>query len=104
LRYGWKGNGFKAILLTVDGPVLGHRLNEFRNSFVLPEGVTFPNIESDLDPSALEGAADGLKYGKYTFESITRTRLKSARREHRLGNSHPLGEKQYHVTYLGKRK
>ncbi len=59
------GNGYKAILLTVDGPVLGRRLNEFRNSFALPEGITFPNIESDVDPSALEGADDSLNYGLY---------------------------------------
>lgn len=57
------GNGYKAILLTVDGVVLGRRLNEFRNSFCLPEGITFPNIESDVDPGALAGAADSLNYG-----------------------------------------
>ncbi|CZR59698.1 related to glycolate oxidase [Phialocephala subalpina] len=56
-------NGYKAILLTVDGVVLGRRLNEFRNSFTLPEGITFPNIESDSDPSALAGANDSLDYG-----------------------------------------
>lgn len=55
-------NGYKAILLTVDGVVLGRRLNEFRNSFSLPEGITFPNIESDSDPSALAGANDSLDY------------------------------------------
>ena len=57
------GNGFKAILLTVDGVVLGKRLNEFRNSFALPEGLTFPNIESKADPSALEAPDEGLNYG-----------------------------------------
>lgn len=43
--------------------MLGRRLNEFRNSFSLPEGITFPNIESDSDPSALAGANDSLDYG-----------------------------------------
>lgn len=60
------GNGYKAILLTVDGVVLGRRLNEFRNSFSLPAGITYPNIESDADPSALAGAADSLNYGSKT--------------------------------------
>lgn len=38
--------GYKALFITVDAPVLGGRLNEKRNSFNLPEGMTFPNLES----------------------------------------------------------
>ena len=29
----------------MDAPVLGHRLNETRNKFTLPEGLSFPNLQ-----------------------------------------------------------
>jgi (S)-2-hydroxy-acid oxidase len=48
--------------------VLGRRLNEFRNSFALPEGIAYPNIESEADPSALEGGDDNLNYGTGCIE------------------------------------
>ncbi|KIW77229.1 hypothetical protein Z517_09675 [Fonsecaea pedrosoi CBS 271.37] len=38
--------GYKAIFLSVDVPVLGRRLNEFRNNFTLPNDLSFPNILS----------------------------------------------------------
>ncbi|KAB2581035.1 Peroxisomal (S)-2-hydroxy-acid oxidase GLO4 [Lasiodiplodia theobromae] len=38
--------GYKALFLSVDVPVLGLRLNEFRNKFVLPEDMAYPNILS----------------------------------------------------------
>ncbi|OJD31203.1 fmn-dependent dehydrogenase family protein [Diplodia corticola] len=38
--------GYKALFLSVDCPVLGLRLNEFRNKFVLPSGLAYPNILS----------------------------------------------------------
>ncbi|KAL4750641.1 hypothetical protein BDW72DRAFT_213262 [Aspergillus terricola var. indicus] len=53
-------SGYKALFLSVDVPVLGMRLNEFRNSFVLPEDMEWPNIlsngsdlsnKTDYDPS-----------------------------------------------------
>ncbi|VUC29943.1 unnamed protein product [Clonostachys rosea] len=37
--------GYKALFITVDAPVLGGRLNERRNKFSLPEGLSFPNLE-----------------------------------------------------------
>ncbi|KAL4863613.1 hypothetical protein BDV12DRAFT_201929 [Aspergillus spectabilis] len=36
--------GYKALFLSVDVPVLGMRLNEYRNSFLLPEDMEWPNI------------------------------------------------------------
>ncbi|EXJ68546.1 uncharacterized protein A1O5_08339 [Cladophialophora psammophila CBS 110553] len=54
--------GYKAILLTVDAPMLGRRLNEFRNSFCMPEGTTYPNIAPGLDMSNLEGGDNELAY------------------------------------------
>ncbi|KAH0355997.1 FMN-dependent dehydrogenase, partial [Aureobasidium melanogenum] len=42
--------GFKALFLSVDIPVLGLRLNEYRNSFTLPDGMTWPNFQADDQP------------------------------------------------------
>ncbi|KAI0435754.1 hypothetical protein F4803DRAFT_286060 [Xylaria telfairii] len=39
--------GYKAIFLSVDIPILGRRLNEYRNNFALPEGMAWPNLLSD---------------------------------------------------------
>lgn len=38
--------GYKALFLSVDVPVLGRRLNEYRNDFTLPPELDFPNILS----------------------------------------------------------
>ncbi|KAG9665027.1 FMN-dependent dehydrogenase, partial [Aureobasidium melanogenum] len=38
--------GYKAVFVSVDVPVLGRRLNEMRNNFILPEEMEFPNILS----------------------------------------------------------
>ena len=40
------GAGYKALFLSVEVPVLGHRLNEYRNDFMLPAELSFPNILS----------------------------------------------------------
>ncbi|KAJ3578413.1 hypothetical protein NPX13_g2150 [Xylaria arbuscula] len=42
-----KAAGFKAIFVSVDTPLLGRRLNEYRNTFTLPEGIEWPNLLSD---------------------------------------------------------
>lgn len=34
------------MFLSVDVPVLGKRLNEYRNEFRIPEDMTYPNILS----------------------------------------------------------
>ncbi|KAL2823572.1 FMN-dependent dehydrogenase [Aspergillus cavernicola] len=39
--------GYKALLLTVDAPAIGRRLNELRNGIELPPGLKFPNIAYD---------------------------------------------------------
>ncbi|KAL1624419.1 hypothetical protein SLS56_007823 [Neofusicoccum ribis] len=51
------GSGYKAVFLTVDCPVLGLRLNEYRNNFTLPDGMTYPNLTDD--PTAPFSLADG---------------------------------------------
>ncbi|PYH67432.1 alpha-hydroxy acid oxidase [Aspergillus vadensis CBS 113365] len=39
--------GYKALFLSVDVPVLGKRLNEYRNDYQLPEDLEYPNILSN---------------------------------------------------------
>ncbi|KAJ0421723.1 FMN-dependent alpha-hydroxy acid dehydrogenase [Aspergillus carlsbadensis] len=39
--------GYKALFLSVDVPVLGHRLNEYRNDFRIPPAMSYPNILSN---------------------------------------------------------
>lgn len=39
--------GYKAVLVTVDIPVIGRRLGELRNGFDLPPSFTFPNVLGD---------------------------------------------------------
>ncbi|KAJ0370216.1 hypothetical protein COL154_001347 [Colletotrichum chrysophilum] len=50
-----EASGYKAIFLSVDTPLLGRRLNEYRNNFTLPDGVEWPNLLSD-GKSELSGA------------------------------------------------
>ncbi|KAK7417236.1 hypothetical protein QQX98_004670 [Neonectria punicea] len=42
-----EASGYKTIFLSVDVPLLGRRLNEYRNNFVLPEDMAWPNLLSD---------------------------------------------------------
>ncbi|KAJ5281635.1 hypothetical protein N7478_007007 [Penicillium angulare] len=41
-----KKAGYKALFLSVDVPVLGKRINEYRNEFRIPEDMAYPNILS----------------------------------------------------------
>ncbi|KAH8895673.1 (S)-2-hydroxy-acid oxidase [Thozetella sp. PMI_491] len=61
--------GYKAIFLSVDTPLLGRRLNEYRNNFTLPEGLEWPNLLSD-GKSELSGdeKADGGKTDRNDFD------------------------------------
>ncbi|CAG9988779.1 unnamed protein product [Clonostachys byssicola] len=54
--------GYKAVMLTVDAPRLGRRLNEYRNSFGIPEGMGYPNILPGVDFSNLEDKGADLAY------------------------------------------
>ncbi|CZR68158.1 related to glycolate oxidase [Phialocephala subalpina] len=42
-----EGYGYKALLVTVDAPIIGRRLSELRNGIGLPEGMSFPNVVED---------------------------------------------------------
>ncbi|RYP44545.1 hypothetical protein DL768_008994 [Monosporascus sp. mg162] len=60
--------GYKAIFLSVDTPLLGRRLNEYRNNFTLPDDMEWPNLLSD-GKSELSGREDnGDSPGKHEFD------------------------------------
>lgn len=54
-----EASGFQAIVLTVDAPVLGRRLADERNKFVLPEGLSMVNLGPLADDASVtsEGSA-----------------------------------------------
>ncbi|KAK1852006.1 fmn-dependent dehydrogenase family protein [Colletotrichum chrysophilum] len=63
-----EASGYKAIFLSVDTPLLGRRLNEYRNNFTLPDGVEWPNLLSD-GKSELSGAIkDKQAVSKHDFD------------------------------------
>ncbi|KAH8168710.1 FMN-dependent dehydrogenase domain-containing protein [Sarocladium implicatum] len=39
--------GYKSLLVTVDAPTIGRRLNEYRNGIDLPKDMSFPNLSVD---------------------------------------------------------
>jgi len=43
--------------------MLGRRLNEYRNSFGMPEEMKYPNIAPGMDASNLEEGDNALAYG-----------------------------------------
>ncbi|KAM0815095.1 putative FMN hydroxy acid dehydrogenase domain-containing protein, partial [Seiridium cardinale] len=47
--------GYKAAFISVDTPLLGRRLNEYRNNFTLPDELEWPNLLSN-GKSELSGA------------------------------------------------
>lgn len=55
--------GYKAVFVSVDVPVLGRRLNEMRNNFILPEEMEFPNILSN-GKSEFSGDNEATAYGE----------------------------------------
>ncbi|RTE84356.1 hypothetical protein BHE90_001089 [Fusarium euwallaceae] len=54
--------GFKALLVTLDAPYLGRRLNEFRNKFNLPKGMEYPNLFPGVDVTNLEDGDESMAY------------------------------------------
>jgi len=47
--------GYRAIVLTVDAPVIGRRERDFRNPFVIPQGVS--GVHFDDTPRTADGAS-----------------------------------------------
>ena len=48
--------GYRAIVLTVDTPLLGRRYRDARNGFVLPQGLAMRNFEAAMSDAARWGA------------------------------------------------
>ena len=48
--------GYRALVLTVDTPVLGRRLRDVRNAFVLPEGLSMRNFDAAASTASRWGA------------------------------------------------
>lgn len=55
--------GYHAIMLTVDAPTLGIRLNESRNIFNMPNGTEFPNLLPGQSLEAFGTNTELLAYG-----------------------------------------
>lgn len=49
-------SGYRAIVLTVDVPVLGRRERDIRNNYQLPAGLTFANFENLPPPPVRDGS------------------------------------------------
>lgn len=54
--------GYKALLVTLDCARLGRRLNEYRNAFVLPRGLEFPNMFPGVDVTTMADGDDRMAY------------------------------------------
>lgn len=48
--------GYRALVLTVDTPLLGRRYRDVRNNFVLPAGISMKNFEAAMTSAARWGA------------------------------------------------
>jgi len=54
------GSGYRALVLTVDAPVSGLRLREWRIGMHLPDNLALPNLAGDSTSSAREGGFMGV--------------------------------------------
>ena len=61
--------GCKALFLSVDTPCLGLRLNEYRNNFVLPDGIEWPNLRSDGKSELSGSEANPSAVNKHEFDA-----------------------------------
>ncbi|HVH43996.1 MAG TPA: alpha-hydroxy acid oxidase [Labilithrix sp.] len=55
-----KAAGYRAIVVTVDTPVLGRRCADVRNAFCLPEGMVMANLIEALPPDLRHGSGSEL--------------------------------------------
>lgn len=70
-------SGCKAFFLSVDVPMLGRRLNEYRNSFTLPEDMEWPNLLlSGQEDKQVTGEARDFDYGESETDRNIETSLR----------------------------
>ncbi|KAI8480432.1 Hydroxyacid oxidase 2 [Branchiostoma belcheri] len=55
--------GYKALVVTIDLPIVGKRYSDIKNKFQLPSHVTVPNLLALKDGSEQDSAKDGRNYG-----------------------------------------
>ena len=91
--------GYKALFLSVDVPVLGHRLNEYRNDFRIPADMSYPNILSS--GSDMSSRTD---YGMCPDMNLTASKSDAIRSDTWLGHSSSLASKAYIHEDLVERK
>ncbi|KAG0467044.1 hypothetical protein HPP92_018624 [Vanilla planifolia] len=64
--------GFKALVLTVDAPLFGHREADVKNRFILPPSMTLKNFEG-LDLGKMEKQTDGSALAAYFAAQLDRS-------------------------------
>jgi 4-hydroxymandelate oxidase len=65
--------GYRALVLTVDTPMLGRRERDVKNQLKMPDGIRLANFEAAhpllADPGGPDGAASFSKYVEYQFDA-----------------------------------
>lgn len=97
--------GCKAILVSVDIPILGRRLNEMRNDFALPTDMAIPNMPVGSE-EIIRGTNDGINYGENSLEinHYQSENLQLSRSFHRMGRSNSLAQEANIYGALAKRR
>lgn len=62
--------GYKAIIITVDVPVMGYRLRDIRNNFSLPKHISAANLSSLNSTHCLSDKSDGSMVKDYTDQEF----------------------------------
>ena len=66
-----ESNGYKAIVVTVDGQILGRRLADMKNGFDLPSHLSLPNISDIIiDPNSYQNV---LKDPTFSIHDVSAT-------------------------------
>ncbi|KAJ3144921.1 Hydroxyacid oxidase 1 [Irineochytrium annulatum] len=83
--------GFGALVLTVDAPVLGRRLNDHRNKFALPPHLTLANFDPSLgirsqSQQAAAAAAAGGKEARGAIDALQGSMIRAV-----VGNTSDTG-------------
>ena len=58
--------GYKALVITIDTPILGRRLADCRNRFNLPNHLKLANFSSEIEQSSMESSQSESGLYKYT--------------------------------------
>jgi (S)-2-hydroxy-acid oxidase len=72
--------GYKALFLSVDCPYLGKRLNEYRNGFILPEHMCWPNLRS-TGRDEFFGAESNMAFGELSPLMVVEEAIASKERD-----------------------